>query len=97
LAPKSRRRLFENDLAFLAPPVSFLKMTRLFEKADRLLVMSHENKIMGLTLFLLHSSGISGSFHHASNKTGALETCTRVKFLRKSETFYVHINRKWRF
>jgi hypothetical protein len=60
LAPKSRRRIFENDSAFLAQ-VGFLKMTRLFEKADRLLAMSRENKITGLT-FSRHSSSVSGSF-----------------------------------
>jgi hypothetical protein len=38
LAPKSRRRRFENDSAFLAA-VGFLKMTRLFEKADQLLAI----------------------------------------------------------
>jgi hypothetical protein len=36
-------------------------MTRLFEKADRLLAMSRENKITGLT-FSRHSSSVSGSF-----------------------------------
>jgi hypothetical protein len=60
LAPKSRRRLFQNDSAFLAS-VGFLKMTRLFEKADRLLAMSRGNTITGLT-FSRHSSGVSGSF-----------------------------------
>jgi hypothetical protein len=61
LAPKSRRRLFENDSAFLAS-VGFFKMTRLFEKADWLLAMSRGNIITGLT-FSRHSSGVSGSFH----------------------------------
>jgi hypothetical protein len=60
LAPKSRRRRFENDSAFLAA-VGFLKMTRLFEKADQLLAMSRGNVITGLT-FSRHSSGVSGSF-----------------------------------
>jgi hypothetical protein len=36
-------------------------MTRLFEKADRLLAMSRGNIITGLT-FSRHSSGVSGSF-----------------------------------
>jgi hypothetical protein len=53
-------RLFENDSAFLAA-VGFLKMTRLFEKADQLLAMSHGNVITGL-IFFRHSSGVSGSF-----------------------------------
>jgi hypothetical protein len=60
LAPKSRRRHFQNDSAFLAP-VGFLKMTWLFEKANQLLAMSHGNIKTGLT-FSRHSSGISGSF-----------------------------------
>ena len=61
LAPKSQRRHFENDSAFLAA-VGFLKMTRVFEKADQLLAMSRGNVIMGLT-FSHHSSSILGSFH----------------------------------
>jgi hypothetical protein len=60
LAPKSRRRRFENDSAFLAA-VGFLKMTRLFQKADQLLAMSRGNVITGL-IFFRHSSGVSGSF-----------------------------------
>jgi hypothetical protein len=60
LAPKSRRRRFENDSAFLAP-VGFLKMTWLYEKANQLLAMSRGNIITGLT-FSRHSSGILGSF-----------------------------------
>jgi hypothetical protein len=60
LAPKSRRRHFENDSAFLAA-VGFLKMTRLFEKADQLLAMSRGNVLTGLT-FSRHSYGVSGSF-----------------------------------
>jgi hypothetical protein len=60
LAPKSRHRRFENDSAFLVA-VGFLKMTRLFEKANQLLAMSRGNFITGLT-FSRHSSGISGSF-----------------------------------
>jgi hypothetical protein len=66
LAPKSRRRRFENDSAFLAA-VGFLKMTRLFEKADQLLAMSRGNVITGLT-FSRHSSGVSGSFQGHSTK-----------------------------
>jgi hypothetical protein len=57
-------------------------MTRLFEKADRLLAMSRGNTITGLT-FSRHSSGISGSFmwilsltkqsgHHSSHDSFCL-------------------------
>jgi hypothetical protein len=58
---KAGSRLFENDLAFLAA-VNFLKMTRLFEKANQLLVMSRGNVKTGLTFSGL-SSGVSGSFN----------------------------------
>jgi hypothetical protein len=73
--PKSRRRLFENYLAFLAP-VGFLKMTRvLFEKADWLLAMSRENKITGVTSSR-HSSSVSGSFQGvAVNDQKDVRTC----------------------
>jgi hypothetical protein len=70
--PKGGSRLFENDSAFLAA-VGFLKMTRLFEKADQLLAMSRRNVITGLT-FSRHSSGISGSFQHQSIH-GDAESC----------------------
>jgi hypothetical protein len=50
LVPKSRRRRFENDSAFLTA-VSFLKMTRLFEKADQLLAMSCGKRYNGTHLF----------------------------------------------
>jgi hypothetical protein len=53
------RALGCSDSAFLAA-VGFLKMTRLFEKADQLLAMSRGNVITGLTFFR-HSSGVSGS------------------------------------
>jgi hypothetical protein len=79
LAPKSRRRLFKNDSAFLAP-VGFLKMTRLFEKADRLLAMSRENKITGLTFSRRHSSSVSGSFRKASQGNLLLEASVSPKF-----------------
>jgi hypothetical protein len=53
LAPKSRRRRFQNDTAFFGA-------SRLFEK-NRLLAMSRGNIITGLT-FSRHSCGVSGTF-----------------------------------
>jgi hypothetical protein len=57
-----RRSLYAKfrRISFLAA-VGFLKMTRLFEKANQLLAMSHGNDITGLT-FSCHSSSILGTF-----------------------------------
>jgi hypothetical protein len=63
--------------------VGFLKMTRLFEKADQLLAMSRGNVITGLT-FSRHSSGVSGSFPAFWRQKSPNESTLKLYILRLS-------------
>jgi hypothetical protein len=86
---KSRRRRFENDddSAFLAA-VGFLKMTRLFEKANQLLAMSHGNVITGLTFPTTHPEfrgafwwKLSDTFHQPATDLTKSQNCQKASHL----------------